>query len=265
MENASWVLTMEYDTAATPYEPHFHYAVELLYVLRGQARLRVEGRQEVLGPHTLAFLSPREEHAVDILATPYERYHLTLDPRGADQALSDARLLSVLHNRPAGFKHGFFLPEAEPLLRAMGDAFAADTPYRKERLAAYVKLLLMEAYDRAPERFPLPPRRVKAGVQDVRRYLDTHFDEPIIIQDLARKCFIDPYYMGHCFKELTGLSPKQYLLRTRLAYARDLLEHTGLPVQEVAVRSGFTEAGNFIRQFRRQYGCTPGQMGGKQP
>ena len=108
-----------------------------------------------------------------------------------------------------------------------------------------------------PELLESTSQAGKSAVFAVQLYIDTHYAEPIRVSDLAERVFLTPCYLTHCFKSMTGYSPKQYLVQARLAAAKDLLIHSDLPVSEVAFHAGFSDVNNFIRAFRRETGCTP--------
>ncbi|MFR6258370.1 MAG: helix-turn-helix transcriptional regulator, partial [Anaerovoracaceae bacterium] len=100
---------------------------------------------------------------------------------------------------------------------------------------------------------------VQESIYQVQKYIDQNFAQDIKIKELAEKFYINFYYLSHTFKELTGYSPKQYLLLNRLTYSKELLAQTSLSVGEIAMRCGFSDANSFIRTFRRHYGTTPSQ------
>jgi len=58
----------------------------------------------------------------------------------------------------------------------------------------------------------------------------------------------------------TGTSPSEYYRSSRLKYARYLLTTTDLPVVNIAIESGFSDASHFIRHFQQQYGMPPGRL-----
>ena len=71
--------------------------------------------------------------------------------------------------------------------------------------------------------------------------------------------YISLFYLSHSFKKLTGYSPKQYLLLTRMSYARELLITTDTAVKVITDQCGFNDVNNFIRVFKREYQMTPKQ------
>ena len=67
-------------------------------------------------------------------------------------------------------------------------------------------------------------------------------------------------HFSRLFKESTGVSPHQYVIRQRVEKARDLLASTDLPVGEVALVCGFAHQGHLARHFGRLVGVTPAPL-----
>lgn len=79
----------------------------------------------------------------------------------------------------------------------------------------------------------------------------------ITLSRLADKMGYHPDYISRCIKEGTGLNFKDYLLRIRMAHARDLLKNSALSISEVAAAVGYQNETYFYKKFREIYGCTP--------
>jgi AraC family transcriptional regulator len=99
----------------------------------------------------------------------------------------------------------------------------------------------------------LPGARLKR----VLAFIDEHLNENIAVADLARNAGLSVFYFTNLFKNSTGLSPYQYILRRRVHRARFLLENTNLSVLDVSLDLGFQHQNNFARAFRRITGMTP--------
>jgi transcriptional regulator GlxA family with amidase domain len=63
--------------------------------------------------------------------------------------------------------------------------------------------------------------------------------------------------VARAFTTRAGCAPGTYVLKARIARARELLETTGLPVERVAQLAGFGSATSLQQNFRRQLGCAP--------
>lgn len=62
------------------------------------------------------------------------------------------------------------------------------------------------------------------------------------------------------FKSTFGCTPHQYVLNRRVARAQLLVIKGGLPLNEIALEAGFSHQSHMATAFRREFGCTPGQM-----
>ena len=54
----------------------------------------------------------------------------------------------------------------------------------------------------------------------IKEYIDKHYMEPITLQSMGEALHISPYYLSHVFKQMSGYSPVQYLLRRALVKHR---------------------------------------------
>ena len=109
-------------------------------------------------------------------------------------------------------------------------------------------------------------RRAEAmseGISDKIRasldYIADHLGEDLSVQRLADEAGYHPVYFSNRFKKETGVSYSEYLTRLRVVQAMPLLGRTNLPVQEIAVRCGFTDLPYFSNKFKRIVGVPPGQ------
>jgi AraC family transcriptional regulator len=66
------------------------------------------------------------------------------------------------------------------------------------------------------------------------------------------------YHFCRLFKKSTNLTPYQYVLQRRTARAKELLKKRELTIVEIAYLLGFSDQSHFTRQFKKQYGITPG-------
>ena len=93
----------------------------------------------------------------------------------------------------------------------------------------------------------------------VVRFLNTRYGEPLTISEIAREAHMSPSTLHHTFKEVTSVSPLQYLKQIRLHQARLLMLQDGLGAGEVAHRVGYGSPSQFSREFKRLFGVAPTQ------
>jgi AraC family transcriptional regulator len=97
-----------------------------------------------------------------------------------------------------------------------------------------------------------------AGIRRVVDYVQAHIGEELSLRQLAALTDLSAYHFAHMFKQSTGKAPHRYVLMRRIEFAKTLLEHTRLPLAEVALRSGFASQSHFTVMFRKFVGCAPG-------
>ena len=85
-----------------------------------------------------------------------------------------------------------------------------------------------------------------------------HFSEPDLdLAVVAGQVNVNPAYFSTLFRQETGFSPHEYLLRTRISMAKYLLRGSGLSVKVIAFRCGFAGESSFCTAFKRLEGVTP--------
>lgn len=91
----------------------------------------------------------------------------------------------------------------------------------------------------------------------VKKYIDEHYMEPITLQSIASALNTSPYYISHIFKEMSGYSPIQYLLRRRIGEAQTLLITTDYSITDIAGMVGYDTQSYFNMQFTKNVGMPP--------
>ena len=88
-------------------------------------------------------------------------------------------------------------------------------------------------------------------------YITDHLAADIGLQEIAGEMGLSPSHFAHEFRNTTGETPYQYLLKQRLERAKQLLLTTHLPAQDVGTLTGFLFPANFVRTFRQRVGLSP--------
>ena len=169
----------------------------------------------------------------------------------------------------AGARHASFACNRLPPLRQLAPlsarasiaatrGFAADDNSLEEialELAGAVFSIVTDK--RAPAL--IDPARDAQKIAHALREMENASDQPLSISDLARLVRLSPYHSLRMFKQVTGITLHQWLLRTRLRRAAERLVGTRAPVTEIALAIGFHDLSNFIRSFRAEFGPSPSQ------
>jgi len=96
-------------------------------------------------------------------------------------------------------------------------------------------------------------------IEKVKLYINEHYHEDISLSVIAEYVFFTPQYLGKLFKEVTGGTFTNYLIKIRMEAASQLLLLTKQPILSIAEKVGYGNVQSFGRVFKGYYHCTPGE------
>lgn len=91
----------------------------------------------------------------------------------------------------------------------------------------------------------------------VEAYIYTHYQQDLAIEQLGKLFFVSPYHLAHVFKQHTGYTLKQYILRRRIGEAQDRLSYSSDSITQIAREVGFEASAYFSRIFTKYVGMSP--------
>lgn len=153
------------------------------------------------------------------------------------------------------------LPPSEALTPLFAEAEAArdenDAPALEElawRIAGTVAGTLADA----PRRARVPTvRDIKRVTGSVRR-IEAAPEEEHPLTRLAGDAAMSPYHFLRTFRQVVGMAPHQYVLRTRLQRAALRLRRSQDEIAAIAFAAGFNDLSTFNRRFKKVLGVSPG-------
>ena len=95
--------------------------------------------------------------------------------------------------------------------------------------------------------------------QRIKKYIDENFLNDLSIASLSEELGISQYYLMHTFKEKTGYSPMQYIIKRKIGEAQNLLINTDHSVSEIANMLGYDNPNYFNMLFTKTIGMPPGK------
>jgi transcriptional regulator GlxA family with amidase domain len=101
------------------------------------------------------------------------------------------------------------------------------------------------------------PHAQGASLEPVLRWLQSHLAEPLTLAKIGRRAALSVRSLNRHFREQTGTTPLQYLLRARVRRAQQLLETSSSSVEQVASETGFGSVTAFRAHFQRVVGTSP--------
>ena len=87
--------------------------------------------------------------------------------------------------------------------------------------------------------------------------MDAHSHQTIDLDGAAKETGLSSFHFLRLFTNALGVTPHQYLVRSRLRHAARLLAEADRSITDVAYDAGFADLSNFVRTFHRAAGVSP--------
>jgi AraC family transcriptional regulator len=168
----------------------------------------------------------------------------------ADATGNDSSLKFPVHRLPE-------LPSLVPLTAEAQLGLHLPRAVNFEELALKLAGRVLATLDGATVSLKRPTIRDERRIATAVRFIESHFRQPLSLEELSALAGISPYHFLRTFRQVVGLTPHQYLLRTRLRETALRLRTTGESVLNIALDAGFGDLSNFNHTFRAAFGTTP--------
>ena len=215
---------------------HSHGYGQMLFAVRGNLDLEVDGRCARVDTSTGLYMPPGSVHAFESRRGAHcvvvDAYTFAIDK------LPRLRGVSALHVSSALQSWASKLPTASIALSAQV----------AQRLAAEL------AGARRTR------RRREASIADVYAYVDRHMHREVTTAELARHCGLGVSQLHARFAELLDQPLQRHLRRRRLDQARRLLSEQSMTVASVAHRFGYRSPSAFTAALQREYGVSAREL-----
>lgn len=232
--------------------PHTHGYAELFYIVGGDGRFRIEDELYPVKADQLVIVNPGVLHTEEGCDSQPMEY-IVLGIEGLELSVcknSDGRF-SILDFHGGGdiltcLRH--ILRESQGLLEGYETV-----------CQAYLEILivrLMRSTSLAVAPVPVE-KRASRQCAAVRRYIDSHYKEPITLDLLAEQTHVNKFYMAHAFKQEYGVSPIHYLGQRRIEESKYLLGQTDMSLSQISRVLGFSSASYFSQSFQKAVGIAP--------
>ena len=96
-----------------------------------------------------------------------------------------------------------------------------------------------------------PQDRLSERIYTVANHIHTHYMDNLTLEGLAKSIYMDPFYLSHQFREVTGYTITQYIHLVRIRNCQFLLLNTEDKITDISSACGFTSFSQFNRVFHK--------------
>lgn len=247
------------DASAHPRVMHAHAdAVELILICSGSSEYLIHDKKVVIKAGDLLVYNAGVVHD-EVSGPDMEVGSYCVGVGGLHMpGLRENALIS--DEKGYVFPTGRYFEDMKELFVMMFRNLAAGEPHAELFCTSLLHALLVsvltvtEGVEETRENPADEPHILGSRIKD---YIDRHYMEPITLQSMGEALRISPYYLSHVFKQMSGYSPVQYLLRRRIGEAQTLLITTELSVARIAEMVGYDSQSYFNLQFTKNVGMPP--------
>ncbi|KAA0015645.1 helix-turn-helix domain-containing protein [Salinicola corii] len=235
---------------------HHHDYHQIVIGLSGYAEFEIAGQGGVVAPLSGCLVPANIEHYYEGIG---DNRQLIIDlPDDASPLTGMNRSSRALFDRPGYFSLDeslqhylqFLINEMSQASHAPGDLL--------------VTTLLSSLRARLGTTLGSPPLARRSGrsldVQRLEQFVLERLDQRLSVSDLARLACLSEAHFAERFREQTGVTPYQFVMRLRLNRARELAMLSDMPLADIAERTGFANQSALSNAFRRRYGHPPMQL-----
>jgi AraC-like DNA-binding protein len=197
-----------------------------------------------------------------LVGHPGDEYVCTHDHVCGDECLSfflDPELVDVIGDRPEIWQVGAMPPLPE--LMVLGELAQAAAEGKSDVGLDEVGQLFASRFVEVVS--GRSPNVAGATARDRRRavetalWIDAHSDREIDLEHAAGRAGLSPFHFLRLFSGVLGVTPHQYLVRSRLRHAARRLADEERSITDIAYDVGFSDLSNFVRTFHRAAGVSP--------
>jgi AraC-like DNA-binding protein/mannose-6-phosphate isomerase-like protein (cupin superfamily) len=250
---------------------HSHEGMEFLYLHEGRGQLILNDRLYVLKPRTLVYFQPYQVHLIRYevprlrslikVKLPLVKKYLHMFSQLADfvslleNTRSDQQLFQLTPGQDAEINH---------MLDSIQHRLSTVTAHEQKeqfiiflmQYLSYLKEHICTGLSRGESGFS--PRQSNHA-EKIVEWINEHYREPFCLDKLSANMHLSASYVSNLFRNCTGSTITEYMMRRRLDESRVLLATTSMSIDQVGKRSGFPNAAYFSRCFKKQYRVTPQQ------
>lgn len=197
-----------------------------------------------------------------LVGFPGDEYVCTHDHVCGDECLSfflEPELVETIGGRRETWRIGAAPPLPE--LMVLGELAQAAADGRSDISLDEVGHLFASRFVDAVSGRTLRSAEVKARDRrravETARWIEANSHQPIDLDAAANQAGISAFHFLRLFAKVLGVTPHQYLVRSRLRHAARLLTEEDIAITDIAFDVGFGDLSNFLRTFHRAAGVSP--------
>ena len=224
-------------------ERHSHSYLELLFFLRGEAKIDTDNRVLSTATYDIVVYLPGHEHRETVDLSKHQEIICVWVDAGQPPPIREGSF----HMRDKS-------RTLEWLFQQLEKEYRGNSIFSQKLVQCYLEAILQTTIRKLVQN---GSESAADSIDQVRAYINEHFTQPLTVEFLAKLCHVSPSYLHRIFRRQLGMSPIQYIRDLRIKEAEYLLNSSDMTVAVIAERCGFEDPRYFSRIFRKRTGLSP--------
>lgn len=240
--------------------PHWHSAVELIYVLDGTGSVVLDEKEHFLKAGDLLVIDSDQIHEVKcaqvsmMIILQYSREKMKTYVKNIDRFRLCCSRESLEEAKEKEYRSVCALLRQLPLLyveKPLGYEL------KSQAVAMEILFELLNHFAEENTKRRIEKETALKRLGEAVEYIDEHHQEPISPEKIAAHFSLKPDYFNRFFRKNMGLSLLKYITKVRLVHIYYDIYNTEDDIMDIMEKHGFKSYKMLIKMFREIYGCKP--------
>lgn len=256
-----------------PVRPHYHYYMEIILMLEGKASMHSNGKAYTLNEGEMIIIHPNAVHSIySADGKPLFYAVFKLDISRIDMSSKYSPKVRSICKKLEQERTDIVIPAEEAAAMKSHEIFKRCIQEVQERkygydqvirslIALLITNILRYYMDRGftvdPETFAMDSRY---DIFCITEYIQDEIGNGIKVEDIAAKCNMSYSGFARKFKEIYGMTCKEYTEEIRIGRVEELLSYTDFDLAYIAQECGYSDCSHLINSFKKSRGTTPARF-----
>ncbi len=243
---------------------HIHNGIEFLLVVKGNLKIEKGGDVYLLKPNDVILINDRDVHSV---ASNFDNLAIILHinneflEKNCNDILTKKYICNSALQEEQDHNQDKFKFIRQSLTQIMLLFFKKDAGYDLQIMSKIYLLMnhIILNFQKSEDGYTLQIKDTDDRMDRILSYINNNYKEDITLKQLADDEYLSIHYLSKLFKEKTGVNFSNYLTELRMDNALKELIGSNIPINKIALNSGFTSIQSFNREFKKRFNEIPSE------
>ncbi len=263
--------SLDYDHKSVT--PHWHYFMEIIYVVSGSFEVTIDGKKSVVEEGGIVLFFPRSIHSMEKIENKPTKYFVikfdinrlnvenSYTPKlsGLFSKAKENESASMVFSKDMLIQYNVRKYFEDCLLESTGENYGYDLIIHGQLMSLLITLVRIWRANGFDTDCAGEILKEENSIYTITEYINEHSSEQIKVEDIAARCNVSYSYFAKEFKKIYGRSCKEYIEFIRVCKVENMLLFTDYDLNYISQEIGFSDSSHLIKTFKKVKNMTPKQ------